>query len=125
MSAKMKNLFLVILSCLMVFSMSLVALGSVMVKADIYPDTFTMIQGAQLRISGENIEKTNGIRFQAKIGANVVDAVKAESGAYFGMIVVPESYFDTFKDKLTPDQNGYVDYVTVFKTELEKLGYEY
>lgn len=116
MSARIKKLFLVALSCLMVFSMSLVVLGNITVKAEVNPDTFTMIQGAQLRLETEN----NGIRFQAKIGANVYDSVKAEDGAYFGMIVVPKTYFEVFEDQLAAEDN---DYVTVFTKELGNLGY--
>lgn len=114
MSAKLKNIFLIFLSCLVVLSMSMIALGSSTVKAD--ADSFTMVSGAQLRLNTEN----NGIRFQAKIGANVYDSVKGENGAYFGMIVVPESYFKTFEEELTLGEN---DYVPVFSTALESKGY--
>lgn len=114
MSAKLKNIFLIFLSCLVVLSMSMIALGSSTVKAD--ADSFTMVSGAQLRLNTEN----NGIRFQAKIGANVYDSVKGENGAYFGMIVVPESYFKTFEEELTLGEN---DYVPVLTTALESKGY--
>jgi len=69
--------------------------------------SFNMIEGAQLRISGENIEETNGIRFVAEMDAGTYSTVTSANGT-FGMIIIPESYRNTYATQIASAENDYV-----------------
>lgn len=69
--------------------------------------SFNMIEGAQLRISGENIEETNGIRFVAEMDAGTYSTVTSANGT-FGMIIIPESYRTDYAEEIALAENDYV-----------------
>ncbi len=88
MTLTLKKILVAILTVFMLFSASMFMTNVVKATDDTNDMTFEMVAGASLRLDAEN----NGIRYSANVGAGVVDIVENTEGAYFGMLVVPESY---------------------------------
>lgn len=102
MTKQFKKVYLSLLLIVSALFLALgfMAMGIPMAKADA---SFAMIDGAQLRISGEN----NGIRFVAEMDEGTYNSVTGQDGT-FGMIIIPESYLTTYANEIATANNDYV-----------------
>ena len=94
MNLTLKKILVTILTVFMLFSATMF-FTSVVKADDTNADmTFEMVAGASLRLDADH----NGIRYQAKVGADFTSQFESNEDAYFGMIVIPKSYLDYAKN---------------------------